>query len=97
MVNKVFGFGFDYWTLWGLFAQFLFFFSFIVQWYKSEKAKKSHIPVEFWIMRLVATIMLISYVYQKRDLVFMISSILQIAVYGRNIWLIKSENDKNKT
>lgn len=90
MINLL-DFKIDLWTLWGLTAQFLFFLSFVVQWYKSEKAKVSFIPVEFWIMRMVATVMLVVYVYQRRDIVFLLSSILQMIIYSRNIWLIKKD------
>ena len=78
----------DLWTVWGFTAQGLFFASFLVQWYKSEKVKISYLPKEFWYLRLTASIMLIVYVFQRQDLVFLIGTILQIIIYARNINLI---------
>lgn len=89
----VLGFKIDFWTVWGLVAQGLFFLSFIVQWYKSEKKQESHLPVEFWYLRLFASVMLFSYVLIRRDLVFFVATILQSLIYMRNISLMK----KNET
>ena len=88
---EVFGFKFDLWTLWGLAAQGVFFLSFVFQWVVSEKEKKSVIPMGFWILRIVDSLMLVAYVFVRKDLVFLLSSILQIAIYARNINLIKNE------
>ncbi len=81
----------DFWTLWGFLAQGLFFFSLIVQWYKSEKKKKSYLPKEFWLIRLVASIMMLVYVFKRKDLVFFVSTILQIGIYLRNIALFNKK------
>ncbi|MBP9816391.1 lipid-A-disaccharide synthase N-terminal domain-containing protein [Candidatus Woesebacteria bacterium] len=89
----LFGFKIDFWTLWGLVAQGLFFLSFIVQWYKSEKVQESHLPVEFWYLRLLASVMLFSYVLVRRDLVFFVATILQSLIYMRNISLMR-KNEK---
>jgi len=87
------GFKIDFWTLWGLVAQGLFFLSFVVQWYKSEKMQESHLPVEFWYLRLIASVMLFGYVLVRRDLVFFVATILQSLIYIRNISLMKN-NEK---
>ena len=84
------GFKVDLWTVWGLTAQGVFFLSFVVQWIVSEREKKSVIPISFWILRIVASVMLILYVFQRRDIVFLISLFLQILIYSRNISLIKN-------
>ena len=86
---ELFGFVIDFWTIWGLAAQGLFFGSFVVQWYKSEKTKHSHLPAEFWYLRLAGSAMLIAYVIQRRDLVFLITIVLQILIYLRNIHLMR--------
>lgn len=89
----MFGFVIDFWTLWGLVAQGLFFLSFIVQWYKSERIQTSHLPLEFWYLRLLASVMLFAYVLVRRDLVFLTATILQSVIYIRNISLMK-KNEK---
>lgn len=89
---NLYGFTVDLWTLWGLAAQGVFFFSFVFQWAASEKERKSVIPMGFWVLRIIASLMLIVYVLERRDIVFLISLVLQIAIYLRNISLIKNEN-----
>ena len=91
-MKTFFGFQVDYWTFWGFAAQFLFLLSFIVQWYKSEKLGRSHLPNEFWWLRLTASIVLLFYVIHRRDIVFLIGVFLQIFIYYRNIRL--SQNRK---
>ena len=85
----LFGFTIDLWTVWGLMAQGIFFSSFVVQWYKSEKKKESHLPIEFWYLRILGSIMIFVYVMERRDLVFLLATVLQIMIYLRNIKLMK--------
>ncbi len=80
----------DFWTIWGLSSQFLFFLSLLIQWYRSEKAKRSILPVSFWWLRLAGSLMLVVYVYHRRDIVFLLAAALQIFIYLRNIALIKN-------
>ncbi|MDE2028493.1 MAG: lipid-A-disaccharide synthase N-terminal domain-containing protein [Candidatus Omnitrophica bacterium] len=86
-----YNFHIDAWTIIGLAGQFLFFLSFAVQWYRSEQAKRSILPQEFWLLRLIASLLLIAYVLHRRDIVFLIAAILQIIFYLRNIILIKGQ------
>lgn len=83
----------DLWTVWGLLAQFVFFSSFVFQWYSSEKKKESHLPLGFWYLRILGSLMLFAYVFQRRDFVFFISIILQLIIYARNVMLIKKKEE----
>lgn len=85
-------FSIDLWTIWGLIAQGFFFLSFVFQWYKSEKTKTSYLPTGFWYLRLIGAVMLLVYVFKRQDLVFFISSILQIIIYLRNLILHNKSN-----
>jgi len=87
-------FSINWWTAWGFLAQAIFFGSFVVQWYKSEKQKSSVLPIEFWYMRMAASLMLVVYVWVRKDIVFLISLFLQMLIYTRNISLYK-KNGKN--
>ncbi len=80
----------DFWTLWGFAAQSIFFLSFVVQWLKSEKKKQSYLPREFWWLRLIASFMLMAYVFVRRDIVFIVSLLLQICIYVRNLKIMKN-------
>jgi lipid-A-disaccharide synthase-like uncharacterized protein len=88
----MFGFNLDFWTVWGFSAQGLFFLSFVAQWYMSEKKKQSYLPVQFWLLRLFGSLMLLVYVFIRRDVVFMVSVVLQIVIYVRNLQLIKDKS-----
>lgn len=87
-MTNIFGFTIDFWTVWGFFGQFFFFLSFVVQWYHSEKKQVSHLPADFWYLRIFASLWLISYVVVRKDLVFLAALILQLVIYFRNVHLI---------
>ena len=84
-------FKFDFWTLWGLGAQGLFFSRFIIQWWYSEKAKKTVIPNIFWYISLLAAVMTIIYALVRQDVVFLVTGFLQIFLYTRNLVLAKKK------
>lgn len=86
-------FKFDFWTLWGMAAQGLFFGRFIIQWYYSEKAKKTVIPHIFWYLSLAGAVMTLIYAFIRSDLVFLMTGFLQIILYSRNLVLAKKKND----
>ena len=88
---EFYGYKIDFWTVWGLLAQGVFFSSFVVQWWKSERKKKSHLPAEFWYLRLLGAMMLFVYVVERRDLVFLLATVLQSLIYIRNIALMRNK------
>ena len=77
-------FNLDFWTLWGLIAQGFFFLRLIIQWVRSEKEKKTVVPLSFWWLGIIGAIMLLFYAIIRKDLVFLITSILQLIIYFRN-------------
>ncbi|AHB40315.1 MAG: hypothetical protein ACD_22C00210G0001 [uncultured bacterium] len=89
------------WVIFGFAAQFVFFLRFAVQWYVSEKKKESVIPVAFWYLSLVGTIMILAYSIQRKDIVFTTASVLNAFIYIRNLALIgakkKKENQATET
>lgn len=76
------------WILLGLFAQFLFFLRFFVQWVVSEKKGKSTIPVSFWYFSIAGSILLLIYSVYRKDLVFIIGQSVGSFIYTRNLILI---------
>jgi lipid-A-disaccharide synthase-like uncharacterized protein len=80
---------FDYWTIFGFSAQFIFFMRFIVQWITSEKEKRSIIPISFWYLSIVGAIMILIYAIQRGDPVFIVGQFLALIIYTRNIILRK--------
>jgi lipid-A-disaccharide synthase-like uncharacterized protein len=79
----------DLWVVFGFAAQFVFFLRFVVQWFESEKKKQSVIPVQFWYLSIVGSIMILAYSVQRKDIVFTTASVLNTLIYIRNLVLIK--------
>lgn len=89
----------DGWVMFGLVAQFVFFMRFVVQWYASEKHKKTVVPVTFWYLSLAGTVMILIYSIQRKDIVFILASSLNFFLYLRNLqiyFLNKNEDIKLK-
>jgi lipid-A-disaccharide synthase-like uncharacterized protein len=82
---------FDYWTFFGFFAQFIFFLRFFLQWLSSEKEKKSVIPLSFWYLSVIGSILILIYSIKRRDPVFIAGLGLALFIYVRNIVMRKKE------
>jgi len=87
-------FAFDLWTLVGIAAQVFFFSRFILQWYMSEKTGKITVPVIFWILSLMGAALLLIYAAVRRDIVFIITGILQLGLFSRSLVLARRENNE---
>jgi lipid-A-disaccharide synthase-like uncharacterized protein len=77
------------WLTLGFFAQGLFAARFLVQWVKSERARRSIIPTSFWYFSLAGSLLLLVYALHKRDLVFILGQAAGSIVYLRNLYLIR--------
>ncbi len=71
--------------LWGSFGQLLFTFRFIYQWIYSEKIKESCLPLNFWIISLTGSAIILSYAVLRFDPVLFIGQAFGFIVYFRNI------------
>lgn len=87
LVSQIFS---DPWVVFGFFAQFVFFLRFIVQWVVSEKKKKSVIPLAFWYLSIVGSILILIYAIKRADPVFIAGQGLALVIYIRNIMLHSS-------
>lgn len=79
----------DAWVALGLVAQAVFFMRFLVQWLASERARQSVIPVAFWYLSLVGSLLLLAYSIHVRDPVFILGQSTGSVIYIRNIVLIR--------
>lgn len=87
-------FNLDFWTLWGLAAQGFFFIRLIIQWFRSEKEKRTIVPLSFWWLGIVGAIMLFIYAMIRRDIVFILTSVLQLIIYSRNLKIALGAKEK---
>lgn len=81
----------DPWVIFGFFAQFIFFLRFAVQWWASEKEKRSVVPVSFWYLSIVGSVMILIYAIKREDIVFITAQFLALFIYVRNIMLRRKE------
>ena len=75
----------------GFGGQALFSARFIVQWLASEKARRSVVPVAFWYLSMAGGLTLLVYAIYREDPVFMLGQSTGVAIYARNLWLIRRE------
>ena len=80
-----------YWEALAFVGEAVFGGRFVLQWLVSEYRKKSHVPIAFWYMSIVGSIILLAYSIHKQLPVFILAFVLQIGIYTRNLALIKKE------
>ncbi len=76
------------WLVIGLGGQLVFTARFVVQWIVSERQKRSVIPIAFWYLSLIGSLVLLSYAIYKKDPVFILGFSFNSVVYIRNLRLI---------
>lgn len=79
-----------YWETTAFVGEAIFGGRFILQWLVSEYKKKSYVPVAFWYMSIVGSIILLVYFVHKASLALIITFALQILIYVRNLCLIRA-------
>ena len=88
-----FDISFDIWLCVGFLGQALFTLRFLVQWFHSEKHKKSLVPVLFWHFSLAGGSVLLAYAIHRRDPVFIVGQSAGLLVYARNLHLVHRERN----
>lgn len=81
-----------YWEAFGLLGQVTFGARFLYQWWVSERAKRSVVPVGFWWLSVVGGVIVFIYAIHKGSLTFMVPFLTGMPVYIRNLVLIRREN-----
>jgi lipid-A-disaccharide synthase-like uncharacterized protein len=73
----------------GLSAQAAFSARFLVQWFLSERARRSLLPVHFWFFSVLGSTLLLAYAAHQRDAVIALGQGVGLAIYLRNIELVQ--------
>ena len=81
----------DAWVLLGFVAQGFFTLRFVVQWIASERARKSVIPLSFWLFSIGGGVLLFAYALYRRDPVFIVGQGFGVFVYLRNLYFVMRE------
>ena len=71
----------------GAIGQMLLNFRFVYQWYYAEKTKSSDLPIGFWIMTAVGSVMVVIYAVDRFDPVLLAAQGLGLVASLRNIQL----------
>lgn len=76
------------WVMVGFLGQALFSMRFLIQWFVSEKARRSVIPVAFWYFSVAGGVTLLAYAIWRADPVFILGQGGGLVVYARNLYFI---------
>ena len=79
------------WVAFGFVGQAVFFSRFMVQWIASERAGKSIIPIHFWILSIVGSLILFVFAIHEKELVWILGYSVNSVVYIRNMMLLHKE------
>ncbi len=71
--------------VWGSVGQILFTFRFVYQWIHSERMQESHLPLGFWFLSLLGSLMILSYAIFRKDPVLLLGQGFGFIIYSRNI------------
>jgi len=77
----------------GIVAQVVFTLRFVYQWFYAEKNKEATLPLGFWIISLMGGLMTLTYFIFRQDIVLIISNVMGVIIYTRNIMLYKKKRD----
>ncbi|MFM8913291.1 MAG: lipid-A-disaccharide synthase N-terminal domain-containing protein [Flammeovirgaceae bacterium] len=69
----------------GVAGQLLLNCRYLYQWYYSERAHESLLPLGFWIISAVASLLVVAYSLYAGDAVLLVAQSLGLVVYARNI------------
>ncbi len=83
------------WLAFGLIGQAAFFSRFLVQWIASERAGESFVPLSFWYLSMLGSLILLAYAIHRREPVFALGYLPNSVVYFRNLVLLR-RNDARK-
>jgi lipid-A-disaccharide synthase-like uncharacterized protein len=82
------------WLLIGFGGQALFMGRFVIQWLVSERSRRSVIPISFWYLSIAGALVLLAYAAHRRDPVFVAGQGLGVAIYLRNLHLVRAERSR---
>src|SRR6185295_12970954 len=92
--GKLLGIEWNYWKIIGWLGNAIFFSRFFVQWYATERRKQVVVPVSFWWLSLLGSLLLLAYaLFYKRDSVFIFAYAFTWIPYIRNLIIHRRHED----
>lgn len=77
------------WAVVGIVGQLCFGFRWIIQWYASEKHKKSVVPAVFWYISFLGAVLTILSGVKDRNPALLVGGVLPLVIYTRNIMFLR--------
>jgi len=71
----------------GITSQLIFTFRFIYQWIYSENKKESKLPINFWLLSVLGSSLILLYGFYREDPVLIIGHLVGSFIYLRNIFI----------
>ena len=84
------------WILIGFGGQAVFTSRMLVQWWASEQAGRSVVPLAFWWLSVIGGTILLLYAIYRKDPVIISGQALGLIVYVRNLYLIFAERSPSQ-
>lgn len=82
----------DVFLIIGGIGQLLLNLRYVYQWHQSEKVQESVLPLGFWLISLLASVMVVLYGWYRHDPVLLVAQGLGIIIYVRNIYFALKNN-----
>ena len=82
-----------HWLVFGLLGNAAFGARFLVQWVASERARESVVPLLYWYLSILGSLILLVYAIHLKNPVFTLAYLPNAFVYFRNIALIKRKHE----
>ncbi len=79
------GIAWSTWKIVGWLGNATFSSRFVVQWYATERSKKVVVPVAFWWLSLLGSLLLLIYAFRQKDSVFVYAYLFPWIPYTRNL------------
>lgn len=83
------------WLAVGFAGQALFSLRFLVQWLRSERVRRSVVPVEFWYFSVAGGATLFTYALHRQDPVFIVGQFAGLIIYARNLYFLRCESRRS--
>ncbi|MEQ3664016.1 MULTISPECIES: lipid-A-disaccharide synthase N-terminal domain-containing protein [unclassified Olleya] len=76
----------------GIVSQIVFTLRFVYQWIYSEKNKESSLPLGFWALSLIGSLLILTYAIFRVDYVLLVGHSLGAVIYFRNLLILKKQD-----
>ncbi|MBX0289642.1 lipid-A-disaccharide synthase N-terminal domain-containing protein [Hymenobacter sp. HSC-4F20] len=75
----------------GAVGQAIFLLRFVYQWLYSERKGESSLPLSFWVISFLGSVLILVYALLRQDVVLLLGNLFGTVVYARNIVLLRRE------